>query len=77
MNANTLLSVPVGSSATIESLCASGLNRRRLLDLGLTPGSNITCLYEAPSGNPKAYLIRGTVIALRNQDASTIQLSAR
>ena len=75
MNANNLLSVPVGNCATIESLCASGLSRRRLLDLGLTPGSCVTCLYEAPSGNPKAYLIRGTVIALRNQDASMINLS--
>lgn len=74
MNTKNLMSVAVGNNAVINSLSASGALRRRLLDLGLTPGSHITCLYEAPSGNPRAYLIRGTVIALRNQDALNITL---
>ena len=74
MTSKTLLAVPVGGCATIDSLTVSGLMRRRLLDLGLTPGSSVTCLYEAPSGNPKAYLIRGAVIALRNQDAAFVNL---
>lgn len=75
MNSKNLLSVAVGGNATIDSLSSAGALRRRLLDLGLTPGSKVTCLYEAPSGNPKAYLIRGTVIAIRNQDASKIILA--
>ncbi len=74
MTSKTLLAVPVGGCATIDSLTVPGLMRRRLLDLGLTPGSSVTCLYEAPSGNPKAYLIRGAVIALRNQDAAFVNL---
>ena len=68
------MSVPIGSSAAVKALYAVGLTRRRLLDLGLTPGTRIACLYEAPSGNPRAYLIRGAVIALRNQDAEQISL---
>ena len=74
MNRNNLLSIPVGSSASVKSLGTGGLTRRRLLDLGLTPGVQVSCLYEAPSGNPRAYLIRGAVIALRNQDAEKINL---
>ena len=75
MNDNSLLSVPVGGKAVVASLDAAGLSRRRLLDLGLTPGSCVTCLFEAPSGNPRAYLIRGVVIALRNRDAAEVTLA--
>lgn len=72
MDITNLLSVPVGYKAAITSLEISGSMRRRLLDLGLTPGTDISCLFQAPSGNPRAYLIRGAVIALRNQDAEKI-----
>lgn len=73
---DTLLRVPVGMSARIAKLTATGATRRRLLDIGLTPGVNATCLYEAPSGDPKAYSIRGAIIALRNEDANLIALFA-
>ena len=68
----SLLSVPVGGSAAIWSLDAQGMFRRRLLDLGFTPGTCAQCLFSAPSGNPKAYMIRGAVIALRNDDAAMV-----
>lgn len=76
MHVHNLLSVSIGDSAVIDHLELAGTSKQRLLDLGLTPGTNIQCLYEAPSGDPKAYLIRGTVIALRNQDATKICLLA-
>ena len=68
----TLLSAEIGHSAMIYSLAAKGLSNRRLLDLGMTPGTRITCLYAAPSGDPRAYLVRGTVIALRENDAKNV-----
>ncbi len=71
---NTLVGVPVGGSACIAELFATGATRRRLLDIGLTPGAYTTCLYEAPAGDPKAYGIRGAVIALRNEDAKLVGL---
>ena len=46
--------------------------RRRLLDLGFTAGAHITCLQHSASGDPAAYLIRGTVIALREEDSRRI-----
>ncbi len=58
--------------ATVVAILSSGNERRRHLDLGLVPGTNIKMLFESHNRNPKAYLIRGTVIALRNQDANKI-----
>jgi len=74
MNHDTLLSVRIGDTGRVRSLSVPEAIKKRFLDLGLTPGTPVTCLYEAPSGNPKAYLIRGTVIAIRNQDAALIRL---
>ena len=74
MSSTTLLSVPVGSGASVVALNVDGAMRRRLLDLGLTPGANVCCLYSAPFGSPRAYLIRGAVVALRNEDASHIDV---
>lgn len=49
--------------------------KRRFLDLGIIPNTKIKVLYESPFKDPKAYLIRGTVIALRNDDACLIEIS--
>lgn len=50
-----------------------GAERRRLLDLGLLPGTTITVEMESASGNPIAYRIRGAVIALRESQAELIR----
>ena len=73
---DSLLNVPIGMQVRIAALCAVDATRRRLLDIGLTPGTRTTCLYEAPSGDPKAYWIRGAVVALRNEDAGMVGLMA-
>lgn len=43
-----------------------------MLDLGLVNGTNVESLHKSPSGDPVAYYIRGSVIALRNEDAGKI-----
>ena len=48
--------------------------RRRLLELGLVPGTRVTCAAVSPAGDPAAYLIRGAVIALRRKDAGGVRL---
>jgi len=40
--------------------------------LGFAPKSSVTCAFSAPMGDPKAYVIKGTVIALREEDSSLI-----
>lgn len=61
-----------GSVCQIVSLELSGLLRRRILDLGIVPGTLIHCIRRGPSGDPTAYLVRETLIALRKEDAAQI-----
>lgn len=70
----SLLSVPVGSTARLGNILLQESLKNRLIDLGLTAGCPIRCLYAAPCGDPRAYWVRGTVIAIRNCDAKGIEV---
>lgn len=72
--AYTLRSLRDGESAFVTSVCAPDSMRRRLLDIGLIPGTKVTCMGRSPAGDPVAYLIRGAVIALRGSDAAGVGL---
>ncbi len=67
-------SLKVGESGIVVKLSERlrGVARRRLLDLGIIPGSKIKVMYENVSGNPRAYEIKNTLIALRNDIAEQI-----
>ncbi len=69
-----LASLKVGESGIVVKLSERlrGVARRRLLDLGIIPGSKIKVMYENVSGNPRAYEIKNTLIALRNDIAEQI-----
>jgi DtxR family transcriptional regulator, Mn-dependent transcriptional regulator len=56
------------------SLRCRGVERRRLLDLGLVPGTLVTAEFVSPSGDPTAYRIRDTLIALRREQADLIKI---
>lgn len=62
------------NTATIISLTSAGLNRRRMMDLGILPGTKIEIEITSPLGDPVAYRIRGAVIALRREQAREIQI---
>ncbi|HFA51969.1 MAG TPA: ferrous iron transport protein A, partial [Bacteroidetes bacterium] len=49
-----------------------GESRRRLLDLGVVKGTDISIDITSPLNDPKGYLIRNTVIAFRNEQAANI-----
>ena len=74
-----LSSLAPGESAEVVALAAScrGAQRRRLLDLGLVPGTRVTSELRGPSGDPTAYRIRGALIALRRDQASHIFVHKR
>ena len=69
--------LPMNQSARVLSLYAQEPLRGRLMDLGFVPGSEITPLYAAPLGDPRAYLICDTVIALRQRDAATVAVEGK
>lgn len=52
-----------------------GAERRRLMDLGILPGTIIAAEMNAPGGDPTAYRIRGALIALRKEQANLIQIT--
>ncbi|MGA9532891.1 MAG: metal-dependent transcriptional regulator [Anaerolineales bacterium] len=56
------------------SMAVRGPERRRLLDLGLLPGTEIRSELVSPSGDPTAYRIRGAAIALRQEQADWIRV---
>ena len=62
-----------GKTAKITDITDNS-NIRRLYDLGIIPGTEIKALYKAPSGNITAYLVRGTVFALRGDTARKIKI---
>lgn len=67
-----LSSLLIGEKCKVKKLTSDGLIRRRMLDLGLINNTIVESLYHSPSGDPVAYSIRGAVIALRSEVASTI-----
>lgn len=68
----TLNDISPGQHGVVTALLSSGDMRRRLLDIGLTPGTRVDCLGKSPLGDPAAFLIRGAVIALRQKDCRKI-----
>ncbi|MDE6520558.1 MAG: ferrous iron transport protein A [Ruminococcus sp.] len=64
-----------GESCIIKSLEISDSMRYRLNELGFISGSYVTCLQRSFSGDPTAYFVKGTVIALRKNDTSRIKIA--
>ena len=65
-----------GERARVVRIAArcQGPQRRRLLDLGVVPGTEIVAELESAGGDPMAYRIRGALIALREQQAAWIEV---
>ena len=63
-----------GQKARVLNISSCGTIRRRLLDLGLVKDTEVECLGASPWGDPKAYLIRGAVIAIRSQDCRHVHV---
>ena len=68
---------PLGSVCTVMGIDGGSFMKRRLMDLGLSEGAMISPLFKSLSGNPRAYNLRGAVIALRNEDAELITVVPR
>lgn len=67
-----LSDIEPGERALVLQLNGEAGLRRRLLDLGLAAGAEVQCLGRSPGGDPRAYLICGAVLALRQADCASI-----
>ena len=68
----TLSDLKTGEKARIVSVGGSGAARRRMMDMGLVPGSVIETVRIAPMGDPIEFRIRGYMISLRKSEAELI-----
>lgn len=64
--------LPLDEEGLVDTLNCKGAIRRRLLDLGIVQGTKILPVLKSPSGDPTAFFIRGSLIALRKEDANLI-----
>jgi DtxR family Mn-dependent transcriptional regulator len=71
-----LSSLKIGESAEIIGISPNcrGQQRRRLMDLGIVPGTSVTAELKGASGDPGGYRIMGTTIAIRNDQARHIHI---
>lgn len=69
-----LCDISPGNIAVVSDMYAEGSIRRRLRDIGLVEGTHVECLMKSPLGDPTAYLIKGAVIALRQEDAASVAI---
>ncbi len=68
----TLSSLTPGECGIVESIAHKSKIKRRLLDLGIIPGTKVLCVLKSPLGDPTAYFVRGALIALRCSDSRDI-----
>jgi Fe2+ transport system protein FeoA len=68
----TLDTLQIGASARIIKVSGQGALRKRLLDMGLTPGTNVKLYKKAPMGDPVEIIIRGYHLTLRLSEAKNI-----
>lgn len=73
--AKTLRDVPVGSSAKVVKLVGEGAVKRRIMDMGITKGTELFVRKVAPLGDPMELNVRGYELSVRKADAEMIELA--
>jgi DtxR family Mn-dependent transcriptional regulator len=71
-----LSDLPTGETAEVVSLdpLCQGFSRRRLMDLGFTPGARLEPALQTFVGDPRGYRVRGTLVALRQDQAKQVMV---
>ena len=70
----TLRDVKIGETAVIEKLHGEGAVKRRIMDMGLTKGTQVYVRKVAPLGDPMELTVRGYELSVRKADAELIEV---
>ena len=70
----TLKEAKVGATVKIEKINGSGAVKRRIMDMGLTKGTQIYIRKVAPLGDPVEITVRGYELSLRKADADMVEV---
>ncbi|MEY8460319.1 ferrous iron transport protein A [Eggerthellaceae bacterium 24-137] len=68
----TLRDVAVGQSATVRRLVGEGAVKRRIMDMGITKGTEVLVRKVAPLGDPIEVTVRGFELSLRKDEAENV-----
>ena len=71
---NTLRQVKVGETAKVVKLHGEGAVKRRMMDMGLTKGVEVTVRKVAPLGDPIEVTVRGYELSIRLADAEMVEV---
>jgi len=70
----TLRQVKVGETVKVVKLHGEGAVKRRIMDMGLTKGTEVHIRKVAPLGDPVEVTVRGYELSLRKADADMIEI---
>jgi ferrous iron transport protein A len=70
----TLRDVKVGETSTVVKIHGSGALKRRIMDMGITKGTEIYVRKVAPLGDPIEVTVRGYELTIRKEDADILEM---
>lgn len=70
----TLKNAAIGQTVTVKRLWGKGAVKRRIMDMGITKGTDIYVRNAAPLGDPIEITVRGYELSLRKFDAEIIEV---
>ena len=70
----TLRDVAIGATVTVKKLHGEGAVKRRIMDMGITKGTDVTIRKVAPLGDPIEVTVRNYELSLRKADAEMIEV---
>ncbi len=73
----TLDEFSIGERGIIRTVSGEGKIRRRLFDMGVTPGAEVMLRKKAPLGDPLEVTIRGYELTLRKSEAACVGLEVK
>lgn len=71
---NTLRDAKIGSTVKVKKLHSEGAVKRRIMDMGITKGVEVSIRKVAPLGDPVEVTVRGYELSLRKADAEMIEV---
>ena len=71
---NTLKGTRIGDTVTVVKLHGEGAVKRRIMDMGITKGTEIYVRKVAPLGDPVEVTVRGYELSVRKEDAEIIEM---
>ena len=71
-----LTNLPIGATAKVTSINGNGAITKRLMEMGIVPGASVRVVKSAPFGDPLEIRVRGYHLAMRRNEADTIEVQS-